>query len=227
MRVLDWNLNERAVCSLVGIRVSVGELVKPPVRKTGDLWFESWLRHNFFLSKLSSICLSDIQNFNIKTLELLGAQSVHTVFVIGPIFYWVNCDSKYRRYWNMNLLPAARRRRMLRNYWFMQDGARSHRTAEVFDFLQATFRDRIVALDTLAFTAHAVEWPYCSHDLHRSDYTKDIVFKSCNTLGSSYSNFRRNSWIENDVVQKIIAESRWKLNTLIAAEEKHFENLLY
>ena len=52
---------------------------------------------------------------------------------------------------------AARRRRMLRTYWFMQNGARPHRTAEVFDFLQATFRDRIVALDTLAFTVHGVE----------------------------------------------------------------------
>ena len=31
------NLNEREVCSFVGIRVSVGELVKPPVWQTGDL----------------------------------------------------------------------------------------------------------------------------------------------------------------------------------------------
>ena len=31
------NLNEREICSLVGMRVSVGELVKPSVRRTGDL----------------------------------------------------------------------------------------------------------------------------------------------------------------------------------------------
>ena len=31
-----------------------GRIGKPPVRKSGDLWFESRLRNNFSLSKLSS-----------------------------------------------------------------------------------------------------------------------------------------------------------------------------
>ena len=48
---------------------------------------------------------------------------------------------------------------MLRNYWFMQDGARPHRPAEDLGFLQTTFRDCILALDTLVFTGHGVEWP--------------------------------------------------------------------
>ena len=31
------NLNEGEICSLIGMSVSVGELVKLPVRRTGDL----------------------------------------------------------------------------------------------------------------------------------------------------------------------------------------------
>ena len=41
-------------------------MVKAPVRKTGDLWFESQLWHKFFSKKLSSICPSDIKIFNIN-----------------------------------------------------------------------------------------------------------------------------------------------------------------
>ena len=39
---------EREICFLVGKRVTAAYVVKAPVRKTGDLWFESRLWHNFF-----------------------------------------------------------------------------------------------------------------------------------------------------------------------------------
>ena len=102
---------------------------------------------------------------------------------IGPICIegTITAD-KYRRVLEHEFVPGARRCRMLRKYWFMQDGARPHRTAEVFHFLQATFRNRIVALGTLALTGHDVEWPPYSPDLNPSDfflwdYLKDRVFK--------------------------------------------------
>ena len=62
-RVLDWNLNEREICFLVCKRVTVTWVVKAPVRKTGDLWFESRLWHKFFSQKLSSTCLF-VRHFN-------------------------------------------------------------------------------------------------------------------------------------------------------------------
>ena len=51
----------------------------------------------------------------------------------------------------------------------MQDGIHPHCTVEVFVSLQATFRNQIIALDTLAFTGHSIEWPPHSRDLNPCD----------------------------------------------------------
>ena len=44
---MDWNLDEREISFLIGKRVTVAYVVKAPVRKTGDLWFEYRLTQIF------------------------------------------------------------------------------------------------------------------------------------------------------------------------------------
>ena len=65
--VLDWKLEEkeREVCSLVGIRVSVGELVKPPVWKTGDLGSNPGQGTNFFSQNNNLYVYIQIFNINV------------------------------------------------------------------------------------------------------------------------------------------------------------------
>ncbi|GBN51851.1 hypothetical protein AVEN_119716-1 [Araneus ventricosus] len=65
--------------------------------------------------------------------------------------------------------------------WFMQDGARPHRTEKVFHFLDEYLGNRVVALDYPKFTGTGMDWPPYSPDLTPCDYflwgaLKDIVY---------------------------------------------------
>jgi hypothetical protein len=55
---------------------------------------------------------------------------------------------------------------MVDNYWYMQDGAISHRTQPVFDILSTYFRHRIVGLDARRKTGFGIDWPPYSPDLN-------------------------------------------------------------
>ncbi|GBN06407.1 hypothetical protein AVEN_139759-1 [Araneus ventricosus] len=54
--------------------------------------------------------------------------------------------------------------------WFMQKGARPHRTPTVFDFLSEHFNDRVIALDYDQHTGSSMAWPPYSPDLTPSDF---------------------------------------------------------
>ena len=43
--------------------------------------------------------------------------------------------------------------------WFLQDGARPHRTGKVFSFLHEYFGNRVIALDYPQFTYPGKGWP--------------------------------------------------------------------
>ena len=48
---------------------------------------------------------------------------------------------------------------MKQNCWFQQDGARPHRTRDVFEELGEHFQDRIIGLDSEKYTGGGIEWP--------------------------------------------------------------------
>ncbi|GBN75476.1 hypothetical protein AVEN_190955-1 [Araneus ventricosus] len=49
--------------------------------------------------------------------------------------------------------------------WFMQDGARPHRTEKVFRFLDEYFGNRVIALDRPKVTGTGMDCPPYSPDL--------------------------------------------------------------
>ncbi|GBN94833.1 hypothetical protein AVEN_207844-1 [Araneus ventricosus] len=54
--------------------------------------------------------------------------------------------------------------------WFIQDGARPHRTEKVFRFLDEYFGNRVIALDYPKFTGTGMDRPPYSPDLTPCDY---------------------------------------------------------
>ncbi|GBO10004.1 hypothetical protein AVEN_268106-1 [Araneus ventricosus] len=65
--------------------------------------------------------------------------------------------------------------------WFMQDGARPHRTQKVSRFLDEYFGNRVIALDYTKFTDTGMDWPTYSPNLTPWDYflwgaLKDAVY---------------------------------------------------
>ncbi|GBL80111.1 hypothetical protein AVEN_29105-1 [Araneus ventricosus] len=76
--------------------------------------------------------------------------------------------------------------------WFMQDGARPHRTPAVFDFLSEHFNDRVIALYYNKHTGSGMAWAPYSPDSTPCDfliwgYLKDLVYRQTPQTTHQYS----------------------------------------
>ena len=77
-----------------------------------------------------------------------------------------NVDSnKYLDMLETIVWPAVRGSATRKQYWFMQDGAPPHCTAEVLEFLASKFGDRVISRKTQHF------WPPYSPDLNPLDFS--------------------------------------------------------
>ena len=75
-------------------------------------------------------------------------------------------EVKYRELLEHHFDPEVGCLNMRRPYWFMQDWARSHRTADFFTRLETTFGGCLIVLDGIKIMRHEIEWPPCSPDLN-------------------------------------------------------------
>ncbi|GBL88896.1 hypothetical protein AVEN_158995-1 [Araneus ventricosus] len=118
--------------------------------------------------------------------------------------------------------------------WFMQDGARPHRTEKVFRFLDEYFENRVIALDYPKFTATGMDWPPYSPNLTPCDNflwgaLKDTV------LGNHPSTLDElelaicvacNS-ISVESLKDVMSNFILPLCHLIFSNGEHFENIVF
>ena len=107
---------------------------------------------------------------------------------------------RYREMLEKEFIPIAQGTNCVADWWFMQDGARPHRTTEVFDLLDEHFPRRVLGLDYNAKYGGGMDWPPYSPDLNPCDfflwgYLKDRAYRE------------EPATIE-DLKQKILEESR-------------------
>lgn len=117
--------------------------------------------------------------------------------------------------------------------WFMQDGARPHRTGDTFRFLEEYFDNRVIALNYSCFTGKGIDWPPYSPDLNPCDFflwghLKDAVYrKNPQTLEQVEEIISDEcAAVSLTTLQKISANFVLRLRHLIAADGAHFENIV-
>ena len=99
--------------------------------------------------------------------------------IIGPFFFEETVNAKrYLEMLKKSFFPEAKKRKAVDSWFFMQDGARPHRTKPVFGFLKSNFGNRIIALDA---GDECITWPPYSPDLNSCDfflwgYIKDKLY---------------------------------------------------
>ncbi|GFY07999.1 uncharacterized protein TNCV_2580311 [Trichonephila clavipes] len=120
-----------------------------------------------------------------------------------------------------------------RTEWFMQDGARPHRTEQVFRFLDEYFGNRVIALEYPKFTGAGMDWPPYSPDLTPCDYflwgtLKDIVYsKHPATLDELESAICvACESISVETLRNVMANFILRLRHLSCANGKHFEYIV-
>ncbi|GFS53505.1 t-complex protein 1 subunit delta [Nephila pilipes] len=110
-----------------------------------------------------------VRSLHPKKFLVWCAISSHGVF--GPIFIDGTLSAaNYRKFLDEEFIPFLHGYDLVQGHWFMQDGARPHRTADVFEMLNEHFSDRIIGLDYPSHFQGGIEWPPYSPDLNPCDY---------------------------------------------------------
>lgn len=110
-----------------------------------------------------------VRSLHPKKFLVWCAISSHGVF--GPIFIDGTLSAaNYRKFLDEEFIPFLHGHDLVQGHWFMQDGARPHRTADVFEVLNEHFSDRIIGLDYPSHFQGGIEWPPYSPDLNPCDY---------------------------------------------------------
>lgn len=103
--------------------------------------------------------------------------------IIGPFFFEDNVTGEgYRKMLEEEFIPAAQGLDAIDDFWFMQDGARPHRTLNVFELLDEHFHGRVIGLEYESRYGCGIEWPPYSPDINPCDYylwgnLKDKVYQ--------------------------------------------------
>ena len=155
--------------------------------------------------------------------------------IIGPIFLDDSVTGeKYLELLNEHVYPEIRRRRQLGRYRYQQDGVRPHRTKNVSESLNTTFRGRLIALDSRKVSQIGIEWPPYSPDLNPCDYylwgyLKDRIYRETPLTINELKQviFREIRAIENQVLNSVFKNFELRLLHSVETKGSHFENLLH
>ena len=91
--------------------------------------------------------------------------------IIGPYFITDSITGPvYKEQILEKFIHSIRRRGMIKDYWFQQDGARPHRTQDNLSTIARAIGDRIIGLDSLQKTGGGIYWPPYSPDLNVWDF---------------------------------------------------------
>jgi hypothetical protein len=167
-----------------------------------------------------------------KRITIWAAVSKQSV--IGPIFIEENVNShNYVELLENKFIPAVQRLGNLNRSWFMQDGARPHRTPEIFDLLEKHFQERVIAFEYPKFKGKGFDWPTYSPDLNPCDFwlwgmIKDRIYVNQPTTIDQVklaiqSEFEK---ICSEMLTNVHDGFIKRLRHTIATEGKHFENLI-
>lgn len=130
-------------------------------------------------------------------------------------------------------LPQAERRGLIREFWFQQDGATSHRTASVKNSIRSRFNDRVIGLGFTSNEGREIGWPPNSPDLNPCDFAlwcmmKDHVYRSQPENLFAFKNSIESfaNLLDSSVLERVMSNFQKRLNMIPLVEGAHFENII-
>ena len=205
-------------------------------------WFEQvlWSDEKWFVLEMSPNKQTNRFWAPVNPYEVVECKKAHGKKVMAwvgivdgrilPIVWFegsVNSKVYLERVLQGCVWPAVRGLATRRQYWFQQDGASCHVTAECLDFLQAKFGDRIISRNT----PH--HWPPYSPDLSPLDFSfwgqalahvERIMPSTIQDLKNIVEDFAAN--LEPDKIRKMVRHTRKRAAACVAAQGGHFEHIL-
>ncbi|GFT50691.1 uncharacterized protein TNCV_567891 [Trichonephila clavipes] len=180
------------------------------------------------------LTMIDSEGFDVGCICYCVGAAVCSRGIIGPFFIPETVTSeRYVTILEQFVTTQQVSENRPRTEWFMQDGARPHRTEQVFRFLDEYFGNRVIALEYPKFTGASMDWPPYSSDLTPCDYflwgtLKDIVYsKHPATLDELESVICvACESISVEILRNVRGNFILRLRYLSYANDEHFENIV-
>lgn len=159
----------------------------------------------------------------MSTRGIVGA-----VFVDGTVTSARYCDVLANSF-----IPAIQGDPEFELMWFMQDGARPHRTSNVFDLLDEHFQNRVIALGYPDHTGMGINWPPYSPDFNPCDFflwgnLKDKVYstnpKTVSELKCAIQ--RQIEAIDVPTLESVMQHFVLRMRHAIARDGRHIEYVI-
>ena len=161
--------------------------------------------------------------------------AINGEMILGPYFITTTVSGAvYHDLLKNQVFPEMNRLGKVRGYYFMQDGARPHRTEQVFELLEQQFGSRLIGLDSEKYTGSGIEWPAYSPDLNPCDFflwgfLKDNVYRSGpnspNDLKAAVQ--AKIGEIGTDILERVVEGFENRLRYCLTTEGKHFEKIFH
>lgn len=154
--------------------------------------------------------------------------------IIGAIFIEGTVTAeRYVKILENDLIPIIQSDPDFEKMWFMQDGARPHRTNRVFEVLEEHFGERILALGYPEATGMGIAWPPYSPDLNPCDSflwgnIKDKVYaNNPETIAELKTAIQEViESIDVSTLQRVLQNFALRLRHIIAIDGKHIEHVI-
>ena len=155
--------------------------------------------------------------------------------IIGPFFISQYVDEHvYREEILEPFLEEAKRLKMVKQFWFQQDGATAHRTQDNFFLIASQFGDRIIGLDSEKQTGGGIDWPASSPELNVCDfflwvYLKYRVYRTKPKTVEELKNRIREEFanIPIEIRERAIMSFYNRLHRVIESGGSHFQHLVH
>ena len=131
-------------------------------------------------------------------------------------------------------IPFLHGHDLVQGHWFMQNGARPHRTGYVFEVLNEHFSDRIIGLDYPSHFQGGIEWPPNSPDLNPCDYylwgyLKSKVWQTSPTNLPELKTAITTAvdTIDSEACSRVMVGFQNRLTAVLVKDGGHFESLYH
>lgn len=140
----------------------------------------------------------------------------------------------YKELLEKKFFPHARKRGLVRDFYFMQDGAAPHRTQGVFEAIHKVYGTRVIGLGYPKFAHGGLEWPPYSPDLNPCDYflwgyIKDHCYadnpKTVDELVGAIK--KTTGGVTNDMLERVFDSFRKRIEFCANSNGAHFENMYH
>lgn len=155
------------------------------------------------------------------------ASGIYLTFIEGNV-----TSNSYKELLANKFLPSAKKKGLISDHYFMQDGATPHRTREVFECLFESFGERVIGLGYPKFTGGGIEWPPYSPDLNPCDFflwgfLKDRAYvdapKNSDELKKAIEKAKK--LIKADMLERVFHSFVTRLEIIERNGGGHFENV--